>query len=514
MLGDMSVINDDLPLGTDRLAYRYLKYFPSTFTAIFNGASKAGWEDLAVGSEVTSLPFPAKVPMHFIYGDVTHSLDTLEEIKDVAFLLQGLLSLAGALIKLPGRISELEKAAAPLGKVLDRALLEKGIMDEATFKEASELLNKNNLLRFQEFLKAELEIAQNGMSFAEMAKFSSTITGFMQMGSVVMGVVTEGPASLLKMPIDLFFVIQRLIFSGQPHDTFVPKWSATAAFPEYSTGFPIAPGIFDFWHFKYGEICHQNDVAEFVGYLLKDAPLSKFAVLEESLPLPGSFSAKTSSNGDSDSDIDIDFENFYVKNFSLAIRKSTRENFGEGMTALKFIAETTIKTSNDVKLVVQKDSLDRIFPMFSENGLRFESVLVFSSSDEGAMTAYCYARSILVVIFVAQSVQELTHKETAQSVSYNISFCADNAFLIVRIEHITQVIREPVRVVHYPCVVIVQRGNMLFLEAYFQQFAINARLAFHAECIICVAWVKNCTEKGHIHSSGNQNHGSGFEFQL
>ena len=214
---------------------------------------------------------------------------------------------------------------------------------------------------------------------------------------------------LKTFTVDLYFAIQDVIFSGQPHDLFVPKWSAVAAFPEYSTGFPVTPGIFDLWHFKYGEICHQAGVAEFVGYLLKSAPLSEFAVLKESVPLPGtsSFSKtmKAASTSDTDSDIEIDFDNFYVNNFDLTIRKSNGEFFGDGTTALKFIANANIKASGDVNLVVQKDGLDRIFPMFAVNGDTFESILVFKSGDEGAMTAYCYAPSDKGNLYISNTLE-------------------------------------------------------------------------------------------------------------
>lgn len=79
MLGDMSVINNDLPLGKDRLAYRAIKYLPGFCSEIL--ATSAQWKDLAVGSDVVNLPFPANVPMHFIYGDVTYSLGEVEKKK-------------------------------------------------------------------------------------------------------------------------------------------------------------------------------------------------------------------------------------------------------------------------------------------------------------------------------------------------------------------------------------------------------------------------------------------------
>ncbi len=407
MLGDMSVINNDLPPGIDRLAYRVIKYFPSMIIPTFNGASKETWKDLAIGSDVVNLPFPANVPMHFIYGDVKYSLDELEKVKNTVVLFLKLASLAKTLIQLPGRVNELSKAAAPLEKVHSRAILEDGIMDKATFEEARKLLNKNNLLRFQEFMKALLEFAQNGMSFAEMAKFSPNITGLMQVG----GVALDGAAGLLTMPVDLYFVIPRLIFSGQAHDKFVPVNSAIAAFPEYSTGFPETPNLWDVVGFEYSTLCQQYSVAEFVGYLLKTAPMSEFAVLKESVPLPGtktssslSRTIKAVSAADDNSDIEIDFDNFYVKNFGLTIRKSIQQGYGDGMTALKFIANASIKTSNDVKLVVQKDSFDRIFPMFKKNENIFEAILVFKSEDVGELTAYCYAPSGKGNLYISDTV--------------------------------------------------------------------------------------------------------------
>ena len=396
------MINGDW--GMKNLAYCILKIWRVFCNEIVGSQSQ--WKDLALGSEVVSLPFPANVPMHFIYGDITSSLGGLEKVKDVLFLLKDLADLAKTLKDLPGRIDELAEASAPLDKIFTRAILEDGVMDEATFKEVAKLISRNNMLRLQEFLKAQLSVAQTGMSFIEMFAQSPNFTKLMQIAGVAWG----GGIGLLKtFTVDLYFAIQDVIFSGQPHDLFVPKWSAVAAFPEYSTGFPVTPGIFDLWHFKYGEICHQAGVAEFVGYLLKSAPLSEFAVLKESVPLPGtadSFSKtmKATSDG-ADSDIEIDFDNFYVNNFGLTIRKSSQQVFGDGTTALKFIANANIKASGDVNLVVQKDGLDRIFPMFAVNGDTFESILVFKSGDEGAMTAYCYAPSDKGNLYISNTLE-------------------------------------------------------------------------------------------------------------
>lgn len=400
MLGDTSMINGDL--GIKNLAYCVLKSMPALCSEVIGHPSQ--WKDLAVGSDVVSLPFPANVPMHFIYGDITSSLDGLEKIKEGLFLL---FNLAKIVKTLRGRMDELEEAAAPLEEIHSRAILDNKIMDEATFKEVTKLLTRNNMLRLQAFLKAVLSIAQNGMSFIEMFTQSPLFTKLTQIGEIA-GVAMGGAAGLVKTPFDLYFAIQEVIFSGQPHDFFVPKWSAVVAFPEYSTCFPVTPSIFDLWTFKYGEICHQTGVAEFVGYLLKAAPLSEFAVLKESVPLPdsaaGNSPAKTmkaSLNGD----VDVDFDNFYVKNFGLTIRKSTREDFGNGRVALKFIADAGIKTESDMQLVVQKDGLDRIFPMFTENGKKFETILVFTSADEGAMTAYCYAPSGKGNLYISDTVE-------------------------------------------------------------------------------------------------------------
>ena len=164
-----------------------------------------------------------------------------------------------------------------------------------------------------------------------------------------------------------------------------------------------------------------------MGYLLKAAPMSDFVVLEKSLPLPGSSANTATANSSNssprmmkanssysvasasasdveDADIEIDFENFYVNNFDLTIKKSNQQVFGDGTTALKFTAAANIKTTSDVSLVVQKDGLDRIFPMFTENGYTFEAILVFQSGDEGAMTAYCYAPSDKGNLYISDTV--------------------------------------------------------------------------------------------------------------
>ena len=397
MLGDMSVIKNDLPPGIDRLAYRILKYFPGMCTDIY--ATTPQWKDLAVGSDVVNLPFPANVPMHFIYGDVTYSLDKLENMKNLLFFASGICKIIKAFGSNITKYQDLTDYLEDLDILKEFTRLQGKYLDSFQLLKALAMLDNEVLRVVAEQREIIMDLVKKvikdfGIPFAEMASDSPTFTGLMQIGDVAMG----GAAGLLKTPIDLYFVIQRLIFSGQPHDLFVPKWSAIAAFPEYSTCFPVTPDIFDLWHFKYGEICHQAGVAEFVGYLLKAAPMSEFAVLKESVALPGSRNAlpetlKARSTEKSNADREIDFDNFYVSNFDLTIRKSTREVFSNGMTALKFIAKSSVKINSDAKLVIQKDGLDRIFPMFTDDGYTFEAIIVFQSGDEGALTAYGYAPS-------------------------------------------------------------------------------------------------------------------------
>ena len=410
MHGDMSVINNDLPLGKDRLAYRVLELFYSKMGGM---PSKEAWRDLAVGSDVVRLPFPANVPMHFIYGDVTSSLDNLEKIKDFAFLIFNLVKLWKTFKDLPKNIEKLQKEIDPLNEEVRQVITGEKYMDNAALEAIAKKANDKELLKLKEFAKALNSFLQScfsAASFADNFAQDPLFTKLTQIGEVA-GVALGSLSGLLTTPIDLYFVIQRLLFSGQPHDTFVPKYSAIAAFPEYSTCFPVTPGILDILFFRYSEICHQAGVAEFVGYLLKAAPLSEFAVLKQSVPLPGSVAEnsfsktmKASSNGNSNGDIEIDFDNFYVKNFGLRIRKSTREDFGNGTAALKFIANANTKTDSDVKLVVQKDGLDRIFPMFTNDGNVFESILIFNSGDVGKMTAYCYAPSDKGNLYISDTV--------------------------------------------------------------------------------------------------------------
>ncbi len=80
----------------------------------------------------------------------------------------------------------MEEAAAPLEKVHSRAITEDGVMDDATFEGVTKLLNRNNMLRLQEFMKTVLKIAQNGMAFAEKISRSPHCTEFMKHADFIM----------------------------------------------------------------------------------------------------------------------------------------------------------------------------------------------------------------------------------------------------------------------------------------------------------------------------------------
>ena len=117
------------------------------------------------------------------------------------------------------------------------------------------------------------------------------------------------------------------------------------------------------------------------------------AILTKSVQLTSASPQQVKANSTVDGELNlegIDLENLCARNFALTANQSTIIIPEIGTSVMKFTASTKTLVSNDVQLVIHKDGLDRTFPMYTDNGKSFEINIEFTSSDLGAMFAYCY----------------------------------------------------------------------------------------------------------------------------
>lgn len=394
LLGDFSVLNN-VAVGNDALAQTCLWLLHNKYLKIY---SEPFLKEIAVGSDfLNNLPLPANVPMHFVYGDVKGYLDSFENIKDTAFMLFNLAKLvksAGKNIAKYQKLSEYSdfvqfsntlqnvnpKTDLELLKTInnldDKILLRVASQQEAIIRD----MMTNN------------EIRSVALSFAEMAYQNPQVTGFFQ----ILGVVSDGLEALnpVTLAFNLYFSMQRVIFSGQAHDMFVPVDSAVTMLREYSTGFP-EPGTNSWmdWRFRHSTLCQQGDVAYAVATILRRNDMNDFAILKKSVQLTDALPQQVKVNSTAYDELNlegIDLENICATNFALTANQSTVMIPEVGTSVVKFTASAKNLVSNDVQLVIHKDGLDRTFPMYTDNGKSFEINIEFTSSDSGAMFAYCY----------------------------------------------------------------------------------------------------------------------------
>lgn len=395
LLGDFSVLNN-VAVGNDTLAQNCLWLLHNKYLKIY---SEPFLKEIAVGSDfLNNLPLPANVPMHFVYGDVKGYLDSFENIKDTAFMLFNL----AKLVKSAGKnIAKYQKLSEYSDFVQFSNTLQNfnPKTDLELLKTINNLDNKI-LLRVanqQEAIIRDMmtndEIRSFALSFAEMASQDPQVTGFFQILSMVSDILGED-LNPVELAFNLYFSMQRVIFSGQAHDMFVPVDSAVTMLREYSTGFP-EPGFENWmdWRFRHSTLCQQGDVAYAVATILRRNDMNDFAILKKTVQLTGASpqQVKASSTDYGELNLEgIDLENLCVTNFALTANQSAIMIPKTGTSVVKFTASAKNLVNNDVQLVIQKDGLDRIFPMYTDDGKSFEINIEFTSSDLGAMFAYCY----------------------------------------------------------------------------------------------------------------------------
>jgi len=438
MCGDFSVV-DNVAMGNDALAQTVLWMLHNKYLSLYTDPFL---KEIAVGSNfMNNLFLSENVPMHFIYGDVTGALKTLENVKNVTFAVYNLAKFA--------------KSLKDMGKYLKLSEYEDFVkvnnaIEQSNPKNTSELLQTINklddkiLLRVasqkEEILKELLKNYRNlSFSFAEMISQNPQVTGFFELAETVSTIVLDGISNLnpASFAFNLYFSSQRVIFSGEAHDMFVPVSSAIAGRPAYSTGFPeTISGNFvsvDDWlslRYKYATICQQADVAFAVAQLLRKNSLDDFIVINKNEGLsannlystaPTPVMVKTSSeNEDSDSSSDeidyskvnfdnIDFENLYVKKFALKADQNvvvlSNSDSESDERVIKFTASIPTEMKNEVSLVIQKDGLDSVFMMFTDDNKNFEVNIGFVSSDMGDISAYCYAPSDEGQIYISEPIK-------------------------------------------------------------------------------------------------------------
>ena len=399
LTGDFSVLHN-VAIGNDALAQTALWLLHNKYLKIY---SDPFLKEIAVGSDfLNNLPLPANVPMHFVYGDVKGYLDSFEEIKDTAFMLLDLAKFAKSAGK---NIDKLKK----LDEYSDFVQF-RNIVENSNPKNSVEMLQAINklddkiLLRLPGQQKAIIwdmmtnkEIRAFALSFADMVYQNPILTHLIQIAQAVNDV--RDALNPITLAFNLFPAMQRVIFSDQAHDMFVPVNSAIAGLQEYSTGFP-EPGTQSWmdWRFRHSTLCQQGDVAYAVATILRRNDMNDFAILKKpvSLSSPAKVSSsaqrvKANSTDYGELNLEgLDLENLSVTNFVLTANQSAIIISDAGTSIVKFTANAKKSVSNDVQLVLQKDGLDRTFPMYTDDGKNFEINIEFASSDLGAMTAYCY----------------------------------------------------------------------------------------------------------------------------
>ncbi len=401
LTGDFSLLNDQ-PILKEPIARSLLWFLHNRYQLPHYDPF---WKEIAVGSDFMKLTLPANVPMHFVYGDVKGYLDGFEGIKDNAFAVFNIMKL---LKSLGSQISKFKKLTDYMDYVQTLNTLD-------NFKHASDLdllktinaLDDRILLRLasqqEEILKDILlndELRGLAFSFVENVAQDPQVSGVLQIVSSTIDLANKN-LNPFELTFNLFFAVQRLIFADQGHDLFVPVSSAVAGLHEYSTGFPEYGNDVNWtdWRFRYSTLCQQGDVAYAVVNILKNAPMSDFAVLKNSVSLTASpnvtsQNARVKASSIDYEDInfdDIDLKNFYITNFELTVNKSVLIVSDTETSVVKFTAQASNNVNSDVQLVIQKDGIDKIFPMYSDGSGNFEVNVEFASSDLGYMTAYCYS---------------------------------------------------------------------------------------------------------------------------
>ncbi len=376
-LGDFSKLNSDVEPG---IVWAFNKAFlglgwlgRNAFLGVM-GLSKlrsgTALQDMAVGSKITTGYFPAKLPMHSIYGNTKEQLELLLEVVSEVFNLSSLVRLKSVV----HNWNVLWKTY----KNVDFLYWEGG----AVTKINKELLRTNAYIAVREY-----DDALNKYALSKTVSIFEGITnnkwGMALLHSIDAMLSASNPISAGLFALKLFNqMLQETLAFKEDNDFVVTKSSAQGDFEGHSTAMEgLIYGHFD--------LSKRDKVSDRVAELLKGS-VDEFVVFDENTS-PAVNSSLIASSAE---DEDLKFEDVYDSCFTLKAEPDFVTVDESKTAAIKFTVLSDKPTGEDFAfLVISNGEDENIIPVASSDEKTFEVNVEFTNEYVGVMTTYCFSRT-------------------------------------------------------------------------------------------------------------------------